>query len=159
MRWLLLLLLFAGHGVLAETISGQVVAIADGDTLTILDSSKKQYKIRLADIDAPELGQAFGKRSRQSLSDICAGKAAQVLGRGNDRYGRTIGVVTCGALEANREQVRRGFAWVFVRYAPVRSPLYAVESTARKRRAGLWVDSRSVAPWEWRAQRRKLPMT
>lgn len=154
MRCLPLLLLLVAHGVLAQAISGRVVSVADGDTLTVLDSSKRQHRIRLADIDAPEKGQAFGKRSRQSLSDICAGKGADVVGRGKDRYGRTIGIVTCATVEANREQVRRGLAWVFVRYAPAGSPLYALEVIARRQRMGLWVDSHPVAPWDWRAARR-----
>lgn len=154
MRWLLLLLLFAGHGVLAQTISGRVVAIADGDTLKILDISKTQYKIRLADIDAPELGQAFGKRSRQSLAELCAGKDARAMDRGRDRYGRTIGVVSCAGIEANSEQVQRGMAWVFVRYAPAGSPLYGLQAAARGARRGLWVDPEPIAPWDWRNLKR-----
>ena len=57
---LLLSLLFA-FTVNAETITGQVVGVADGDTITVLDADKVQHKIRLAGIDAPEKKQAFGK--------------------------------------------------------------------------------------------------
>jgi len=46
----------------------RVVALSDGDTITILDTAKVQHKIRLAGIDAPEKGQAFGERSKQNLS-------------------------------------------------------------------------------------------
>lgn len=58
---------------------------------------------------------------------------------------------TCGAYEANAEQVRRGLAWVFVRYAPKDSPLYDLQTKARFERRGLWNDARAVAPWQWRA--------
>jgi len=39
-------------------LRGRIVAIADGDTLTLLDASKGQHKIRLDGIDAPESGPA-----------------------------------------------------------------------------------------------------
>jgi endonuclease YncB( thermonuclease family) len=87
--------------------TGRVVKVADGDTITVL-VNKTQIRVRLDGIDAPERGQAFGKRSQQSLAQLCAAKDAYVAERGKDRYGRTIGVVTCAAVEANSEQVRRG---------------------------------------------------
>ena len=60
----------------AALIVGLVVAIADGDTLTVLNEDFQQVKIRLAEIDAPEKRQAFGTRSRQSLSELCHEKRA-----------------------------------------------------------------------------------
>ena len=128
--------------------------IADGDTLTVL-VERKQVKVRLIDIDAPEKKQAFGTRSRQSLSEMCGGKMAQVDDRGRDRYGRTLGQVTCAGVNVNAEQVRRGLAWVYRKYAPKDSPLYGVEAEARAARRGLWADPEPIAPWEWRAQRRQ----
>jgi endonuclease YncB( thermonuclease family) len=77
-----------------------------------------------------------------------------VVSTGKDRYGRTLGWVLCDGIEANTEQVRRGMAWVFVRYAAKNSALYAVEARARQHRVGLWADARPVAPWDWRAQKR-----
>src|SRR5437773_12301983 len=129
--------------------TGRVVRVHDGDTLTVL-VDHTQVRVRLTDIDAPELGQAFGKRSRQSLADMCAGQVARVADRGKDRYKRTLGHVNCRGLDANTEQVRRGMAWVYVRYAPKNSPLYALESTARSQRVGLWAEPAPVPPWEWR---------
>jgi endonuclease YncB( thermonuclease family) len=102
----------------------------------------------------PERGQPFGKRSQQSLAQICSGKQAQVDDRGTDRYGRTIGTVRCGGIDANSEQLRRGMAWTFTRYVPIGSPFYELEAYARVRRLGLWVDPRPIAPWDWRAARR-----
>lgn len=131
---------------------GRVVKIADGDTLTVL-VNKRQVRVRLDGIDAPERRQPFYKRSRQSLADMCAAKPATVEEHGKDRYGRTIGRVTCAGVEANSEQVRRGMAWVFVRYVKRGSPLYQLEAQARLRKLGLWADPRAIAPWEWRAAR------
>ena len=135
----------------AGELVGRVVAIADGDTLTVL-VSRQQIKVRLTDIDAPERKQPFGQRSRQSLADLCARRDATVLEAGKDRYGRTLGRVLCDGVDANAEQVRRGMAWVYVRYAPKGSPLYAMQAEARAAKRGLWADPRPVAPWEWRAR-------
>ena len=109
--------------------------------------------MRLLDIDAPERKQAIGTRSRQSLADLCARRDATVLEAGKDRYGRTLGRFLCGGVDANAEQVRRGMAWVYVRYVPKDSPLYAVQAEAKAAKRGLWADPRPVAPWEWRARR------
>ncbi len=138
---------FAAH---AE-FTGKVVAVADGDTLTVL-RDHKQVKVRLTEIDAPEKAQAFGNKSKQSLSDLCFAKIATLDDKGKDRYGRTLARVHCDGIDANAEQVRRGMAWVFVRYAPKDSPLYSVEAEARAEKRGLWADPEPVPPWEWRRQ-------
>jgi endonuclease YncB( thermonuclease family) len=148
MRAFLIFAILAAPASGAELV-GRVVAIADGDTLTIL-VSRQQIRVRLTDIDAPERRQPFGTRSRQSLSEICAGKDARVESRGADRYGRTLGRVTCAGVDANDEQVRRGMAWVYVKYAPKDSLLYALQAEARAAMHGLWQDARPVPPWEWR---------
>lgn len=129
--------------------TGRVVKVADGDTLTVL-VNKRQFRVRLDGIDAPESGQAFSKRSQQSLANICAAKQARVEDRGKDRYGRTIGRVSCAGVDANSEQLRRGMAWVFTRHVPMGSPFYELETYARLRQIGLWSDAHPVAPWEWR---------
>lgn len=135
-RWLLLNLLLLAQWVTAGELVGRVVKIQDGDTLTVL-LSRQQIKVRLTDIDAPERKQPFGTRSRQSLADLCHGKDARIDDKGKDRYGRTLGRVYCASVDANAEQVRRGMAWVYVRYAPKDSPLYAVQAQAQLARLGL----------------------
>jgi endonuclease YncB( thermonuclease family) len=115
--------------------------------------SRQQIKVRLSDIDAPERKQPFGTRSRQSLADLCAGKDARIAEQGKDPYGRTLGRVSCAGVDANAEQVRRGMAWVYVRYAPKDSPLYQLERAARLDRRGLWRDDAPVPPWQWRNKR------
>ncbi len=77
-----------------QTITGKVVAIADGDTLTVLDASNKQHKVRLDGIDAPESSQDFGSSAKQRLSDLVFGKTVMVISSKKDRYGRTLGKVT-----------------------------------------------------------------
>ena len=114
----------------------RIVAVHDGDTLTAL-VAQRQIRVRLIDIDAPELGQPFGASSKQSLSELCFGKQAELDVRSHDRYGRTLAQVACAGRDANAEQVRRGYAWTYTRYAPKDSPLYALEHEARSARRGL----------------------
>ena len=108
-----------------------------------------------ADIDAPELAQERGKDSRTSIFHLCALKKATAETQGEDRFGRTLATVTCAGVNANAEQVRQGWAWVFVRYAPKDSPLFALEREARLSKRGLWADDAPIAPWEWRLSKRR----
>ena len=80
---ILALLLFAAPAH-AQTLTGRVIGIADGDTVTVL-VDRQQVKVRLADIDAPEGRQAFGSRSKQALSDLCFQKDARLETQGKDR--------------------------------------------------------------------------
>jgi endonuclease YncB( thermonuclease family) len=134
---------------MADTTTGRVVGISDGDTLTVL-RDREQVKVRLVEIDAPEKAQAFGEKSKQSLSELCFDKPATLTETGKDRYGRTLARVQCDGIDSNAEQVRRGMAWVYRKYAPKDSPLYAVEAQAKAARRGLWADDAPVPPWEWR---------
>lgn len=147
---LLSLLLALPLTCLGDVIVGKVVGISDGDTLTVLDSGNRQYKIRLSAIDAPEKNQPFGVRSKQALSVLCYGKEAKVRPLKEDRYGRTVADVDCGGRNVNEEQIRAGMAWVYRKYAKGYGDLYRLEDEARLGRRGLWADLEPVPPWEFR---------
>ena len=91
--------------------------VSDGDTITVLTHAKESVKVRHHGIDAPESKQAFGQRAKQELSGLVFGKEVIVEVKDKDRYGRTVGRVTIGALAVNVEMVRRGFAWWYRQYA------------------------------------------
>lgn len=150
-------LLSFAQAIAAQTIVGRVVGVHDGDTITVLDGGKRQHRIRLAQIDAPERRQAFGERSRQSLADLVFGKEVEVEVLAIDRYGRKVGKVRAGGMDVNLEQVRRGMAWVYRKYAS--DPAYfAIEAEARKAKRGLWAQPNPVPPWEFRhGQTKKGP--
>lgn len=135
----------------AESLTGRVVAISNGDTLTVL-VARQEVTVQLADIDAPESKQPFGSRSKQALSDLCFQKEARLETRGKDRYGRTIAMVYCAGRNANAEQVWHGMAWVLDRHARPDSPLYILQEQAKAARRGLWSEPRPTAPWEWRGR-------
>jgi micrococcal nuclease len=99
----------------AQTITGKVVGVADGDTITVLQD-RTQYKIRLYGIDCPESGQDFGNRAKQFVSGMVYGKQVQVIQKDMDRYGRVVGMVYVGNTCVNEEIVRAGLAWVYHRY-------------------------------------------
>ena len=158
MRTLLLfiLILLLSSPVLALT--GRVVNVADGDTVTILDANKRQNKIRLYGIDCPEKKQAFGQRARQFLAGMIAGKTVDISDMGPDRYGRTVGLIELDGISVNREMVKNGFAWVYRQYCKIpecRSWIQD-EDMARNARLGLWQDWQPVPPWEWRQQGNKI---
>lgn len=133
----------------ANSFSGRVIGVMDGDTILVLTSGYEQMKIRLAAIDAPEKAQQFGERSKQALSALCFKKQAYVEVVDIDRYKRTVGKVSCDGVDANRSQVENGMAWVYRRYTKD-SSLLAAEGMAKSVRRGLWADANPTPPWEWR---------
>jgi endonuclease YncB( thermonuclease family) len=135
------------------TLTGKVVKIADGDTLTVLDASKTQHKIRLAGIDAPEKGQPFGTKARENLADKVFGQPVRVEVIDVDRYKRDVGRIYLGERFVNMEMVRDGFAWRYVTYDKA-GEFTAAETEARERHRGLWAEKNPVPPWEWRRAKR-----
>ena len=134
---------------LAQSLTGRVVSVADGDTVTILTPGRQQVKIRLGQIDAPEKAQPFGQRSKQSLSDLIFGKEVRVQVETTDRYGRTVGRIFQDNLDINLEQVKRGMAWAYRQYLTDKT-LLGAEHTAKAAKIGLWSESNPTPPWEYR---------
>jgi endonuclease YncB( thermonuclease family) len=156
----LAILFFAATALLgAQTITGRVVQVSDGDTITVLAPGNRQVRVHLAWVDAPERGQAFANASRQSLNELVAGRTVHVIVRDNDRYGRTVGTVEVDGLDVSLEQLQLGLAWVFERYitdapAETRREYREVQELARWERKGLWKDKDAIPPWEFREARR-----
>lgn len=155
-RQIFIVLLFIANHAYAETLSGKVVGVADGDTLTVLSPDKTQYKIRLAGIDAPEKKQDFGDRSKQSLSDCAFGKQVNVEWTKRDKYGRVVGKVLSGATDCNLRQLENGLAWYYKKYEKElaeidRASYSAAEYRAKETLRGLWSQKDPVAPWDFRS--------
>ncbi len=139
----------------ADSLTGKVGRVVDGDTLYVLDANYKDHKIRLAGIDAPERRQAYGLASRKHLLSIVAGKQVRVEYQKRDRYGRIVGKVLLDGIDACLEQVKAGLAWHYKKYQHEQSPedreLYAdAENKARNERLGLWRENNPMPPWEYR---------
>lgn len=141
-------LLFSGSLVAAE-MQGKVIRVLDGDTIEVLQD-KKPVRIRLANIDAPEKKQAFGRWSTNQLKSLVAAQLVTVAYTQTDRYGRIIGrVFTTNGTEASRFMVQSGAAWVYEHYNTDKA-LPALQREAQAQKRGLWADSQPVPPWEWR---------
>lgn len=167
---LALVLLVSAGAVWADTVTGRVVAVTDGDTIKVLDSDKRQHTIRVAGIDAPEKKQPFGQRSKENLSRLVFGKEVDVQWSKRDRYQRIVGKVMVAELACQRPdcsktldaglgQVTAGFAWWYRKYAREQPAEDAgayefAEQEARARHVGLWRDADPMPPWEWRRKDR-----
>jgi len=142
-----------------RTLLGKVVGVHDGDTATVLDANKQQWKIRFNGIDAPELKMDFGNKSKQNLSDMIFGKEVKVVYNKFDKYGRTVGTVFINGMDVNLEQIKAGFAWHYKKYEEEQNEkdrkIYAeAEIAARDAKKGLWQMPNPTAPWDYRAQQK-----
>ncbi|HEY1399391.1 thermonuclease family protein [Roseateles sp.] len=143
----------------AATLRGEVVGLADGDTLTVLDNEHHQHRVRLVGIDAPEKRQAFGERSRQHLSELVFRQEVVVDWKKRDRYGRILGVVRVRSVDVGQAQLRAGLAWHYKAYAREQAAgqrtLYSAEEVdARRARRGLWSEAAPTPPWEFRRSKK-----
>jgi endonuclease YncB( thermonuclease family) len=137
----------------ADSFSGKVVSVTDGDTISVMRDGEA-VKVRLSGIDCPEKKQAYGERAKQFTSDLAFGKTVSVSYSSKDRYGRIRGeVLLPGGKVLNQELVRAGYAWHYTQYSKDRT-LAALEEEARKARRGLWQERDPVPPWEFRKARR-----
>lgn len=134
----------------AEVFTAGVIGVLDGDTILVRYDGKTA-KIRLADIDAPEKAQPFGKQARQSLRELVYKKQVQIAGRAVDQYGRIVALVAVDGLDVNREQLKRGMAWEYS-YHHSDESFIALQSEARQAQRGLWAAPDPQAPWQWRRQ-------
>jgi endonuclease YncB( thermonuclease family) len=152
---LLIVLLLLSTPVAAETLTGRVVGVTDGDTIKLLVGGRNEYKVRLGEIDAPESGQPFGQKSKRMLSDLVFRRTVTVRVTDVDRYGRSVGVIQAGNTNINAEMVKRGGAWAYRRYLSDQRYLLW-ERQAQQSRRGLWglQADQIMAPWDWRAARR-----
>ncbi len=139
----------------ADIVTGRVVKVSDGDTITVLDANQRQIKVRMLGIDAPEKSQPFGSRCREQLAEVVAGKEVRISTRKRDRYQRVLSKVMVDGRDANLSQVQAGCAWHYKQYArdqaaADRETYAAAEQEARSARRGLWKDAEPEAPWAFR---------
>lgn len=136
-------------------VTGKIINVHDGDTITLLDDKKQQYKVRFNGIDAPELKQDFGNRSQKSLAEMAHGKVATIEYDKIDKYGRFVCKVFVDGVDLNLEQVKRGMAWHYKKYQMEqtesdRQSYAQAEENARQKKLGLWSQPNPTEPGAWR---------
>lgn len=146
-------------GIQGAELVGKVTAVADGDTITVLDAERRQHKVRFQAIDAPEKGQEHWRVSKQKLASRVFSRQVVVEYRKKDRYGRIVGRVSVDGTDINREQLASGAAWFYRKYArelppEIQTDYADAESTSRSEMRGLWRKASPVPPWDWRSQAR-----
>lgn len=130
-----------------------VVGVSDGDTFKALTKQKEQIRCRIYGIDAPELGQAFGRRSKERLSQLIFNQNVRIKIQSTDRYGRKVVWVYREAQDVGLEMIRSGMAWHYKKFYD--SDEYAeAQRAASKKRVGLWADKNPQAPWSFRKSRK-----
>lgn len=142
---------FCGYPAKLQSLTGLVTKVHDGDTITIDGQS-----IRLDGIDAPELKQAYGPQSRDTLAALVLGQSVTVAYDAKDKYARILGTVfKTDCTQVNALQVRSGAAWYYEAYkcdlTPDARTLYSdAQSVARYNARGLWAQPDAIAPWFYR---------
>ena len=141
---------------LADTMRGVVIVVIDGDTVLFKPDhygarSRAFLKIRLADIDAPEKGQACGDAATRELMNLVLKQHVEINTVATDAYGRSVAHLQKGALQVNAEMVRLGWAWSYAR-SQNRTAMAAMQDEARRSKRGLWADADPTPPWVWRRE-------
>lgn len=139
-----------------HSYTGTVSKVYDGDTLHVIDGDGAKHKIRMAYIDAPEMKQAYGTRSRDNLRAAAEGRKVSVRVFETDRYQREVAQVSAGKTDLNLMQVQDGAAWYYKSYAKEQQDKadfadYAdAQIQAERERKGLWKAKNPQAPWAYR---------
>ena len=129
--------------------------MTDGDGLRV-----KGYRIRFAQLDAPELDQRakhedgywirHGKRVRSKLTEVIGSKHVRVAVEDYDQYDRLVGKVTFDDKDVGEWLVRNGHA-----VAAYGDRYKEVEREARREKRGMWGHAVVWHPKEWRRRNRR----
>ena len=134
----------------ARPLSGTVVAVHDGDTISVR-TRDATLRVRLYGIDCPEYRQPFSARARQFTSKMIFKREVTVRVEGTDQYERVLGRVFVDGVELNEVLVRNGLAWHYEIRVSDRA-LADAERYARAAKVGIWSQPNPVPPWRWRRQ-------
>jgi len=158
-KMLIIISLLFSFTLFSAEVSGIVIKVIDGDTITIQDGNDK-FKVRFAHIDAPEKAQEYGKESAAALKEFIFNQHVYVEFHEIDMYGRIIGTVYLTKLfgtyfdNVNIKMVSTGNAWWYEEYSKDANYLQ-LQETAKLEKLGLWKADNPMPPWEFRKMNKK----
>ncbi len=161
LKQLIFVIVFLFFPSVSSALSGKVINVADGDTITVLSSGNIQTKIRLYGIDCPENAQAFGQKAKKFTAALVAGKTVDVRAYDIDKYGRTVGVVRVDGINVNEEIIKAGLAWQYRKYCKESfcGNWALLETEAKNAGQGLWRENLPSPPWDWRKGTTTQPLS
>lgn len=154
LKFVCVILFLSGHLLFSQS-KGKVIKVRDGDTVVVLLGNNQQETLRLAEVDCPENGQAFGKNAKQFTSSQVFGKKVMFYRTGRDRYKRTVAKIFYDKDKyLSAEIIKSGWGWWYFK-ASKNIELKNYELEARNSKAGLWKDSNAISPWDFRKNKKK----
>lgn len=147
---LICLTTFAINASQAQT-QARVIRVKDGDTY-VVNVKGKPTSIRLNNVDAPEMNQAWGIKSAKQVSNLILGKTVTYTQTGTDRYGRILADVIVNGISLDEHLVKKGWAWVYTKYN-TNTELLNLQTAAIGDGLGLWHcgTNKVCPPWIFRS--------
>jgi len=149
-----------------RTISGTVIKVSDGDTITVHTPEQTKLKVRLYGIDAPETekvnsetgqvskpGQPMGDESKTFLTSLVLDKTVNLDVLDIDKYHRLVCVVWLKTDNINLKMIKAGMAEAFVEYLNdqiYRQMFIGAEQEAKAGNLGIWSKENYVRPRDFR---------
>ena len=148
-RLMIILALFLLINTSAETktYKGKVSKVSSGDTF-YLKTSKKTYKVRLMNTDAPDTGQEYSKEAKAALSKLVLDKEVNVQVYKTSKS-KVYALVLASGKNVNEYMISWGHTW-YRESIEGYSEWKGMMEIAKKKRLGLWADKNAISPWDFR---------
>lgn len=146
---ILLLALLVSGGLSSEYLENlKIKRVVDGDTVHVF-SKGKVLKVRLVEIDTPEMDQPHGQEAKEYLESLLGDGYVDLDISGTDIYKRKLGRLYWKQQDINRLMVKSGHAWVYDQYV-TDNTFYEDQNYAKNKKLGLWKNNDPIQPWQWR---------
>jgi endonuclease YncB( thermonuclease family) len=126
----------------------KIKRVVDGDTVHVF-SKGELLKVRLVEIDTPEMDQPHGQEAKKYLENLLKEGYIDLHISGTDIYKRKLGRLYWKKKDINRLMVRSGHAWVYDKYVTDKT-FYEDQDYAKSKNLGLWKSKDPIQPWRWR---------
>ncbi|MET0770027.1 MAG: thermonuclease family protein [Solirubrobacteraceae bacterium] len=130
-------------------LSGEVVRVADGDTVRVRIDGGREERVRYIGIDTPEVtsDECFAAEAAEYNERLVAGRRVRLVldAEERDRYGRLLAYVYAGDRFVNAELLRNGYAQPLTVPPNVRfeDRFRRLAREARREGKGLWASCSS----------------